>query len=130
MNADNKWYRVVAIVCTLSFLLTSCSTLDRVTIPGTETSSSIPAVQVGDSVVVTTKAGEEKKFEVTAVESDALVGKNVRVAYADMTTLSVKRSNKGMTTLAVALVVLGILIVVGADALGDGVGEAVDSIGN
>ena len=125
----NKWHRVIAIVCTVSFLVTSCTTLERVSIPGSETTAQV-SVQVGDSVVATTRTGEEKKFKVTAIEPDALVGKDVRVPYADMATLSVKESNKGMTTLAVALVVLGILIVVGANGLADGVGEAVDSIGH
>ena len=89
----------------------------------------MPSVHVGDSVVVTTKAGEEKQFKVTAVEADALVGKDVRVAYTDMASLSVRETSTGKTTLMTALAVLAILIVVGADALGDGVEESIDSIG-
>jgi hypothetical protein len=126
---NNKWHRAIAIVCSISFLVTSCTTLDHVSIPGTETSAALPAVKVGDSVVITTRTGEEKSFKVTAVEPDALAGKNTRVLYADMASLSVKRGDKGATTLAVALVVLGVLIVIGADALGDGVEEGIESIG-
>ncbi len=127
----NKWQRVIALVCCASFFVTSCTTLNQVSIPGTETSAAVPAVQVGDSVVITTRTGEKKKFKVTAIESDALAGKGVRVLYTDMASLSVKESSVSMgATLAVALVVLGILIVVGADALSDGVEESVDAIAN
>ena len=125
---NNKWQRAIALVCTLSFLVTSCTSLHRVSVPGTETTAAAPAVQVGDSVVVTTKAGEEKKFKVTAIEPDALVGKDGRVPYADMATLSIKELQAGKTTLAVVLVVLVILMIVGADALADGTEEAIDLI--
>ena len=126
--ANKKWKRVIVLVCASSFLVTSCTSLHRVSVPGSETSSSVPSVQVGDSVVVKTKAGEEKKFKVTAIEPDALVGKGVRVAYADMASLNVRESSKGKTTTLVALVVLGVYMIVGADALQDGTEEAIHTI--
>jgi hypothetical protein len=126
----NKWQRAIAVVCVMSFLVTSCTSLDRISIPGAETAAALPSIQVGQSVVVKTRQGEEKRFKVTAVEADALAGKGVRVLYTDMASLSVKNSDGGKTAIAVALVVLGILIVVGADALGDGVGETIDAIGD
>jgi|SRR6188768_2897957 len=125
---NNKWQRVIAFVCVASFLVTSCTSLHRVSVPGSETSSTVPSVQVGDSVVVTTRAGEQKKFKVTAVEPEALAGKDVRVAYADMASLSVRQTSVGKTTLLVALVVLGILTIVGSDALLDGTEDAIDLI--
>ncbi len=127
---SNKVQRVVAFACAAIFLVTSCTTLDHVSIPGAETSAAVPAVNVGNSVVITTKSGEEKTFKVTAVEPDALAGKHERVLYADMASLSVKRGDKAATSIAVALVILGVLIVVGADALGDGVEDGLKSIGN
>lgn len=128
--AADKWQRAIACVCIASFLATSCTSLDRISIPGTETAAALPAVQVNDSVVVTTKQGEKKSFKVTAVEADALAGKGVRVLYTDMASLSVKNSDGGKTAIAVALVVLGILIVVGADALGDGIEDSIDTLAN
>ena len=125
---NNKWQRIIAFVCVASFLVTSCTSLHRVSVPGSETSSTVPSVQVGDSVVVTTRAGEQKKFKVTAVEPEALAGKDVRVAYADMASLSVRQTSVGKTTLLVALVVLGILTIVGSDALLDGTEDAIDLI--
>lgn len=128
--AANKWQRTIAVICIVSFLVTSCTSLNRISIPGAETAAALPAVQVNDSVVVTTKQGEEKRFKVTAVETDALAGKDVRVLYTDMASLSVRKSDRGKTWIAVALVVLGVMIVVGADALGDGIEETIDSIGD
>ncbi len=128
--AANKWQRAIAFVCVASFLVTSCTSLDRISIPGAETAAALPAVQVSDSVVITTKQGEKKRFKVTAVETDALAGEGVRVLYADMASLSVRKSDGGKTAIAVALVVLGILIVVGADALADGVEESINTVIN
>ena len=107
---NNNCQRGIALLCAFSFLLTSCTTLQSVAIPGTAPPSSLPSAQVGNRVVVTTKAGEKKTFRVTAVEPDALVGKNVRIAYADMSTLSVKRVKAAQTLLVVATVALVIAI--------------------
>jgi hypothetical protein len=125
---NNKWQRTIAFACIVSFVVTSCTSLHRVSIPGSETSASVPAVQVGDSVVVTTKTAEEKRFTITAIEPDALVGKDVRVPYAEMASLSVRKPNGGKTTLAVVLIVLGILIIVGVAALDEGVDESIELI--
>jgi hypothetical protein len=125
---NNKWQRVIAFVCAAGLLMTSCTSLHRVSVPGSETNSTVPSVQVGDSVVVTTRSGEQKKFKVTAVEPDALAGKNVRVAYGDMASLSVRERSVGKTTLLVALVTLGVYMIVGADALEDGVEETIHQI--
>jgi hypothetical protein len=111
--------------------VTSCTTLNQVSIPGTETTAAVPAVQVGDPVVITTRTGEKKKFKVTAIEPDALAGKSVRVLYTDMANLRVKESSMSTgAAVALALVVLGILIVVGADAIGDGIEEGIEAGAN
>jgi len=113
--ASVRWQRAIAVLCAVSFVLTSCYSLNPVLIPSGESPPALPAVQVGDTVVVTTKKATEKKtFVVTAVEADAVVGKGVRVAYADMTSLNVKRIRKGATTLAVVITALGILSIIAA----------------
>ena len=124
----NKWQRATAFVCIVSFLVTSCTSLHQISIPGSETTAAVPAVQVGDSVVINTKTGEEKKFKVTAIEADALVGKDVRVPYADMASLSVRELHSGKTTLAIVIVVLAILTIVGIAALDEGVDESIELI--
>jgi hypothetical protein len=108
---NNKCQRGIALLCAFGYLLMSCTALEGVTIPGTATPRALVTAQVGDKVVVTTKAGEKKTFRVTAVEPDALVGKNVRIAYADMSTLSIKQVRAGKTALVVVAVVLAIAIV-------------------
>jgi len=123
--ANNKWQRVIAFVCAASFLVTSCSSLHRVSIPGSETSASIPAVQVGDTVIVTTRTGEEKKFKVTAIESDALVGKDVRVLYTDMASLSLKHYTTSSTALTILIIGAIAAVVVGVVATKDAVEETV-----
>lgn len=108
--AENGWQRVVTVLTVSCFLLTSCTALKTVYIPSGESPPSLPgSVKVGDNVVVTTKDREKKRFEVTAVEADALVGKDVRVAYADMDTLQVRHIDKG-PTIALAVVVGAILL--------------------
>jgi hypothetical protein len=112
--ASNRWQRAIAVMCAVSFVLTSCYSLNPVSIPSGESPPALPAVNVGDTVVITTRTKETKTFAVTAVEADALVGKGVRVAYADMAALNVKRIRKGPTTWVVLGVVFGVLSIVAA----------------
>ena len=108
--ATGTWQRAIALVSVVSFLVTSCTSLHSVAIPSPENPSLLPVVKVGDTVDITTKTTDHKTFRVTAVEADALVGKGVRVAYADMATLNVKRIRKGPT----AALIVGLVIVIGS----------------
>lgn len=128
--ATYKRKRAIAFACCVSILLTSCTSLNRVSIPGAETTAAVPAVQVGDAVVITTRSGEKKGFKVTAVEADALAGKGERVLYTEMASLSVKYTSAGKSALAVAAVVFGILIIVGIESMGDGIEETVETVVN
>ena len=107
---NKKCQRGITLLCVLSYLLTSCTTLEGRPVPAPGTPQTQTIAQVGNRVVVTTKAGETKAFKVTAVEPDALVGKNVRIAYADMSTLSVKRAKARQTVITVLAIVLVIAI--------------------
>ena len=112
--AANRWQRMIATLCVVSLVLSSCTALQTVSIPSGESPPSLPGIKVGDTVVITTRTTEKKTFTVTAVEADALVGKGVRVAYADMATLSVKRIRKGATTAVVVAIIFSVLLVVAA----------------
>jgi hypothetical protein len=112
--AASRWQRAIAVVSVVSFLVTSCTSLQTVAIPGPENPSTLPAVKVGDTVDLTTRTTEHKHFKVTAVEVDALVGKGDRVAYADMATLNVVRIRKGPTIGIVVAVVVVVLSVIAA----------------
>ena len=78
---------------------------------------------MGDNVVITTKARKKASFTVTAVESDALAGKNVRVTYADMETLEVKHFRKGGTIALVVVAAVVVLSVVAIDSTHDAIHE-------
>ncbi|HEY4645746.1 MAG TPA: hypothetical protein VIH25_05645 [Steroidobacteraceae bacterium] len=105
----SEWQRVIALIVTLNFILTACTSLQGVPLPGPDQPSATPAVKVGETVEVTTRAGEKLRFKVTSVETDALVGEEVRVAYADMASLQVERSDGARTGVA-AWIVGGILL--------------------
>jgi hypothetical protein len=105
---ESRWQRALAVVFAAVFLVTSCTSLQTVNIPAPGNPPALPAVKVGDTVVITTKDAKERRFEVTAIEADALVGKRWRVAYADMESLGVEHIRKGATT---TMVVIGIFLV-------------------
>jgi len=105
--------RAIALLIIATFLLTSCTSLQGVPLPGPDQPTATPAVKVGETVEVTTRGGETKRFKVTAVETDALVGDNVRVAYKDMTSLQVERSDPAQNGV-VAWIVGGVLVTAAA----------------
>ena len=112
------WKRAVATFVAVAYLA-GCASLQNVPVGQ---SMAHPEVEVGESVVVTTKAGEKKSFTVTAVENDALVGASSRVAYADMQRLDVKRggSMSGKKGLLIGAAVLGVIAVAAAAGGGGG----------
>ncbi|MBC8028377.1 MAG: hypothetical protein H7Y89_20475 [Steroidobacteraceae bacterium] len=112
------WQRAVATLVAVSYLA-GCASLQNVPLGQ---SSSKPAVEVGESVVVTTKAGEKKSFTVTSVESNALVGANSRVSYAEIERLDVKRGGMtpGKRGLLIGAAVLGVIAVAAAAGGGGG----------
>jgi len=125
--AARLWQRALTVVFVAVFLVTSCTSMESVSIPSADTPPALPAVKVGDTVVILTKDLKRKSFEVRAVEADALVGESERVAYADMATLSVKQFHKGATTVLVVLGVLLVWIIASAAELLD---ETEDSFDN
>jgi hypothetical protein len=64
--------------------------------------------------------GAKKKFRVTAVEKDALVGEDVRVAYQDMTSLRVQSESAGGNK--TTWIVVGVLAVAAIAAAAGGGG--------
>lgn len=121
----HPWKRAVALAAIAVFLASGCTSLQNVPLQHSDRSIAKPDVKVGESVVVTKNDGSKQKFTVTGVEDDALVGHNVRVAYADMSSLDVARSdgthsNKG---LIIGAVVLGALAVAAMAGGGGGGGS-------
>jgi hypothetical protein len=114
-----SWRRVVALTVIISFLMTSCASFHDVQIP-TANQSVAPAVQVGQTVEATTRDGAKKRFKVTAVEADALVGQDVRVAYEDMTSLRIQSNSVGSNK--ATWIVVGVLAAAGIAAAAGGGG--------
>jgi hypothetical protein len=115
--------RAIALIITLVFALTACTSLQGVSMP---TDGKTPAVKVGERVEVTKKSGETIEFRVTAVEPDALVGKDVRVPYSDISILQVERSDPaqtGATLWIVGGVILVGLLIYGLEHMGPGIQE-------
>ena len=112
------WRRVVAVIVVASFFITSCASFQDVQVPTSEQTS---AVKVGDTVEATTRDGAKKQFKVTAVEADALVGEDARVAYQDMASLRVKQEASSDSKKTTWLVV-GLIAAVGVIAAASGGG--------
>jgi hypothetical protein len=100
-------HRAIALLSITAFLTTGCASLQPVALNHSMDRVERPAVNVGESVVVHTTGGQTRKFTVTSVEDDALVGKGVRVPYAEMASLDVSRTgeHKMSTGLIVGIVV-------------------------
>lgn len=113
--------RIVAVIVVASFFITSCASFQDVQLPTADQPTATPAVNVGDTVEATTREGAKKRFKVTAVESDGLVGQDVRVAYKDMTSLRVERqsASSGKTT---AWIIVGVVAVAAIAAAAGGGG--------
>ena len=112
--------RLTTAITGLSLLVTGCVSLRSVPLPVSGQPAASVAVKVGDHVQVQTRSGETYQFEVTAVESDALIGKSRRVRYEDMAGLQVKHLDQLRTGVAVVGTTLGVLAVVALIALASG----------
>jgi hypothetical protein len=112
-------FRSIALIITLAYALAACTSLQGVPMPPDP--GKTPAVKVGEKVEVTKKNGDIVQFRVTAVEPDALVGKDVRVAYSDIGILQVERTDPAQTNVAVWVtvgVILTGLLIYGLSHLG------------
>lgn len=118
----NIWRRAIALIAVTTFLSTGCASLQPVALNQSAGHIERPSVNVGESVVVKTTSGQTRKFTVTAVEDDALVGKGVRVPYAEMAQLDVSRPGEHgkMSTGLIVGIVVGVVAL--AAALGGGGG--------
>lgn len=116
--------RTLASTISIAFLSTGCAQLQNVPLAQSEQGIARPNVQVGDTVVATTRDGVKHKFQVLGVEADALRGERDRVAYADMQKLGVEKRGDmhlGKTALIVGAVVIG-AVAVAASSGGSGGG--------
>jgi uncharacterized lipoprotein YajG len=115
--------RAMALIAVAAFLTTGCTSLQNVPLAQRDQTIARPDVKVGESVVVTKKDGARQKFTVTAVEDAALVGKNERVAYADIASLDVQRADGthiGKKGIIIGAAIVGALVIAAASGGGGG----------
>jgi hypothetical protein len=88
-------------------LLSACTTLVPL---GSNSSQWSSQLKSGDTVQITRQDGSEQELKLTAVEADALIGANQRVAFSDIRQLARKQVDGTRTT----LLVVGVLAVAAA----------------
>jgi hypothetical protein len=106
----NGWRYALVLLLSGCFLLTSCATTRVTSFPDEQTPNVQPDLTIGNTVRATLHTGEVREFKVTAMEADALVGKNIRIPYKDLRFLEVKKLSTWRS------IGLGIGIVVGVAA--------------
>ena len=84
--------QIIALVGCLCLFLQGCAVMQAVPVP--QGGSTTAAVQVGDTVETTTRAGEVKRFKVTAVTNEELQGVDTRVTYSEIASLEVARRDE------------------------------------
>lgn len=86
---------ITAVMMLLMLLLSGCKTMQAVEHGNWDSLKG--QVTAGDTVEVVTRGGEVRKFVVTEVTPDALVGSDTRIAREDITRLQVNAVHKGRT---------------------------------
>ena len=87
--------QVIALVGCLSLFLQGCAVMQAVPVP--QGGSGTAAVHIGDTVEATTLAGEVKRFKVTGVTNEELLGADAPVAYSEIASLQVARHEASKT---------------------------------
>ncbi len=87
--------RAITTLVLMLLLLSGCRTMQPV--EHGNWSSLKGQVAAGDTVEVVTSDGQVRKFVVTEVTADALVGADTRIASQDITRLQVNAVHKGRT---------------------------------
>jgi hypothetical protein len=118
------WKCAAALLTVAAFLTTGCTSLQNVPLSQGGQSVERPDIKAGESVVVTRKDGTKQKFKVLKVESDALIGHNVHINYADISSLEAQRADtvRGRKALIIGGAVLGAVAIAIATSGGGGNG--------
>ena len=118
------WKRATVLLTVAAFLTTGCTSLQNVPLSQNGQGVERPDIKAGESVVVTKKDGTKQKFKVLKVEDDALIGHDVRISYADISSLEAQRADGAPSkkALLIAGAVLG-AVVIGAAASSGGSGS-------
>jgi hypothetical protein len=114
---NNKNLRPVAALALALLTLVGCTSLEYLPVDRSRPEELQSRLNVGETVVVRLKNGEEREFRITALEPDAIVGRKERVAYQDVDVIEVKYLDYQGTAQATGAVALLALVVVGGAIL-------------
>ena len=109
---NNKNLRLAAVAALVSLGLAGCSTLEYVPIDRSNPQELQSRLTVGETVIVRLHNGDRRQFRIVALEADAIVGRDARVAYRDIDLLEVKtRDVEGTSKTALAVGALALVYV-------------------
>ncbi len=113
MNNKNLLSILAAGLVLLTFA--GCSTLEYVPINRSKPEELRSQLAVGNTVHVRLQSGDQRQFRIVALEADAIVGRDVRIAYKDIDLLEVKtRDYEGTTKTALAVGALALVYIAAA----------------
>jgi hypothetical protein len=88
---------LIIALCSLCIVAAGCTTARPVPLPQVASETQATGIKPGDRVVVRLRSGEIRRFRVTAVDADALIGKGDRIAFADIEKLEHRKFSVGRT---------------------------------
>jgi hypothetical protein len=114
---NNKKLRASVAAALMLFALCGCSTLEYVRIDRSRPESLRSRLEVGETVNVRLQSGEQYQFRIVALEADAIVGRDQRIAYTDIDLLEVKKRDyegtvkTALTVTAIAAMLAALLVI-------------------
>ena len=113
MNNNNL--RTILAAALLLFVVTGCATLEYVPINRSKPEELRSQLSVGETVHVRLQNGDWWQFRIVALEPDAIVGRDGRIAYKDIDLLEVKTVDyEGTAKTAGAVAVLALVFIASA----------------
>jgi hypothetical protein len=103
----------VVLIC-ICLSATGCTTTRTLPRPAAGVELQSAGLKAGDKVIVTLTSGQVRSFRLTAIEADALAGKDVRIAFADIEKL---QSRKVSGRKVAAIVGATVVVIAGALAI-------------
>jgi hypothetical protein len=80
----NRSRTITAILISICLAGAGCTTTRTVPVPRSDTARLASRIEPGTRIIVTLRSGQTRSFRVTAVESDAVVGGQLRIPLADI----------------------------------------------
>ena len=109
--------QVVALALVLLLLIQGCSTVRPVEMTPEVLQQQIEStklIEVGDSVEIVTADGQKYTFDVTKVDKEQIIGKDVAIPIKDIVALHTHEFSGGKTALLVGATAVSVWLIVSA----------------